>query len=201
VVVYTPAQPMLLIGYKRPNQYDKDDPVFDVLSDVLSSGRTGILYKDMVRDRKLSLAAQSAATFPGGHYTNLFVFFALPNSGHTVEENEKAIYGILENLKKQKVDEETLKRVKTKIRAGIIRQLDSNSGMAQELVNYYVTYGDWRKLFTQMDEINKVTAEDVQRVARQYFVEKTKTVGYNAQPPKQESAGLAPAGSVKGDAK
>ncbi len=198
VVVYTPAQPMLLIGYKRPNQYDKDDPVFDVLSDVLSSGRTGILYKELVRDKKLALAASSAATFPGGHYTNLFVFFALPNSGHTVAENEKAIYGILENLKKQKVDEETLKRVKTKIRAGIIRQLDSNSGMAQELVDYYVNYGDWRKLFTQMDDINKVTADDVERVAKTYFIEKTRTVGYSEHPPKQESAALAPAASVAG---
>jgi predicted Zn-dependent peptidase len=199
-VVYTPAQPMLLIGYKRPNQYDKDDPVFDVVSDILSSGRTGILYKELVRDKKLALHASSSATFPGGEFTNLFVVFALPNSGHTVEENEKAIYSVLENLKKQKVAPETLQRVKTKIRAGIIRRLDSNSGMATELVDNYVNYGDWRKLFTQLDEVNKVTAEDVQRVAKQYFVEKTRTVGYSAQPPKQESAGLATAGSVKGGA-
>lgn len=198
VVIYTPAQPMLLIGYKRPNQYDPDDPVFDVLSDVLSSGRTGILYKDLVRDKKLALTASSTATFPGGQHANLFVLFDLPNSGHSVEENEKAIYAILENLKKQKVDEETLKRVKTKIRAGIIRQLDSNSGMAQELVNYYVNYGDWRKLFTQIDDINKVTADSVQRVAKTYFIEKTRTVGYSQHPPKQETASLTPAGAVAG---
>ena len=200
VVVHTKAQPMLLIGYKRPNQYDKDDPVFDVLDDILSGGRTGLLYKELVRDKQLALAAQSAATFPGGKFTNLFVFFALPNQGRTVEENEKAIYGVIDNLKKNKVDEETLKRVKTKIRAGIIRQLDSNSGMAQELVDYYVNFGDWRKLFTQLDEINKVTADDVQRVAKQYFVVETRTVGYSTQPPKQETSALVPAAPVKGDA-
>lgn len=198
VIIYTPAQPMLLIGYKRPNQYDKDDPVFDVLSDVLSSGRTGLLYKELVRDKKLALAASSTSTFPAGSHTNLFVLFDLPNSGRTVAENEKAIYGILENLKKQEVDAETLKRVKTKIRAGIIRQLDSNSGMAQELTAYYVNYGDWRKLFTQLDDINKVTAGDVRRVAGTYFIEKTRTVAYSEQPPKQETASLTRGGLAVG---
>ena len=41
--------------------------------------------------------------------------------------------------------------------------------MAEQLAYYYVNYGDWRKLFTGIDDIDKVTAEDVQRVARQYF--------------------------------
>jgi predicted Zn-dependent peptidase len=42
--VMSPSQPFLMIGYKRPDQRDKDDPVFDVLSSILSSGRTGLLY-------------------------------------------------------------------------------------------------------------------------------------------------------------
>jgi predicted Zn-dependent peptidase len=203
VVVYTPAQPLMLIGYKRPSQADKDDAVFDVISDILSSGRTGRLYTEMVRDKKLALAAMAGATFPGGKLENLFVFFLVPNSGHTVEENAAAAYAILEKLKSEKVDAETLQRVKTKIRAGLIRQLDSNSGMAQQLVGAYVDYGNWRKLFTQLDDVNRVTADDVQRVARKYFVEKSRTVGYTQQPPKTDVAGAAPvaAAAAKGEAK
>ena len=59
---------------------------------------------------------------------------------------------MLEKFKKQKVDDVTLARVKTKARAGLIRELDSNSGLANLLTTYYVQYGDWRKLFTSLDD-------------------------------------------------
>jgi len=190
VQVETPAQPFMVIAFKRPNQNDKDDPVFDVLGDVLAGGRTGLLYKELVRDKKIALGAAAQPTFPGGKYPGLFIFFMVPNLGHTVEENEKACYEIIERLKTQKVDEETLKRIRTKIRASVIRKLGSNSGMAEELTSYYVNYGDWRKLFTGIADIDKVSAEDVQRVAKQYLVQETRTVVYTVNP-------AAPAGSAK----
>jgi predicted Zn-dependent peptidase len=176
------TQPVLLIAYKRPDQNDKADPVLDVISGILSSGRTGMLYKDLVRDRKIALAAQAVATVPSGKYPNLFVFFGLPNAGHTTQELEQGIYSNLEKLKNEKVDEETLQRVKTKIRAGQIRQLDSNSGLAAQLPYYEVNYGDWRYMFKGLDDIEKVTAEDVQRVARQIFVPEHRTVVYSVKP-------------------
>jgi predicted Zn-dependent peptidase len=176
--VMSPSQPFLMIGYKRPDQRDKDDAVFDVLSSILSSGRTGLLYKELVRDKRIALGAQALSSFPGSKYPNMFLFFVAPSQGRTVEENEKACYEILERLKKEKVDEETLQRVKTKIRASVIRGLDSNSGMADQLTFYYVNYGDWRKLFTAIDDIGKVTADDVQRVAQEYFTPATRTVVY-----------------------
>lgn len=180
--VESPAQPFLMIGYKRPDQLNADDVVFDVISSILSSGRTGMLYKELVRDKKLALGAMAIATFPGGKYPGMFLVYSVPNAGRTVEENEEAIYGILEKLKKEKVDEATLARVKTKIRASLIRQLDSNSGMASQLTHYYVNYGNWRKLFTGIEEINKVTADDVQRVARKYFFEDNRTVAFTVKP-------------------
>ena len=180
--VMSPSQPFLMIGYKRPDQRHKDDPVFDVLSFILSSGRTGMLYKELVRDKKIALGAQAQSSFPGSKYPNLFLFFVAPSLGRTIEENEKACYEILERLKTEKVDEETLNRVKTKIRASVIRGLGSNSGMAEQLAYYYVNYGNWRKLFTAIDDIGKVTAEDVQRVAREYFTPATRTVVYTVIP-------------------
>ena len=188
-IVESPAQPFMAIAYKRPDQNDKDDPVMDVLGDILAGGRTGLLYTELVRDKQIALAAEAAPEFPGGKYPNLFLFFLVPNSGHTVEENEKACYQIIERLKTDKVDSATLQRIKTKIRAGLIRQLDSNSGLARQVTTYYVNYGDWRKLFTGLDDIDKVTAEDVQRVAKQYLIADTRTVAYTMQPAGQEKEG------------
>ena len=45
------------------------------------------------------------------------------------------------------------------------------------LATYYANYGDWRKLFTSIDDIDKVTADDVQRVAKQYFTPQNRTIG------------------------
>lgn len=182
VEVESPAQPFMAIAYKRPNQLDKDDPVFDVLGEILAGERTGLLYTDLVRDKKIALGAFAQPSFPGGKYPNLFLFFLVPNRGHSVEENEKACYQIIEHLKTDKVTDETLNRIKIKMRAALIRRLDSNSGMADALTSYYANYGDWRKLFTGLDEINKVTADDVQRVAKKYLVADERTVAYIVKP-------------------
>ena len=186
--VESPSQPLVFIGYKRPDQLSGDDPVFDVVSGALSSGRTGLLYKELVRDKQIALEAEADDTFPGGKYPNLFVFLLAPAMGHTTAENEKAFYDLLERFKSEKVDAETLARVKTKTRAGLIRRLDSNPGLASLLTAYYAIYGDWRKLFTSLDEIDKVTAEDVQRVAKKYFVPEGRTVAYLI-PPKADAGG------------
>lgn len=182
VEVESPSQPVEAIGYKRPDQYDKDDPVFDVISGILSGGRTGILHRDMIRDKRISLVASAIATFPDGRHENLFVFFLVPAPGHTVAENEKELEQVLEKFKTEKVDAVTLARVKTKTRASLIRTLDSNSGMAQLLTSYHANYGDWRKLFTSLADMDKVTADDVQRVAKQYFVPTSRTIAYTYQP-------------------
>jgi predicted Zn-dependent peptidase len=198
VEVESPAQPFMAIAYKRPDQLDKDDSVFDVLSEVLAGERTGLLYTELVRDKKIALGAAAESSFPGGKYPNLFLFFLVPNRGHSVDENEKACYQIIERLKTQKVSDDTLQRIKTKVRAALIRRLDSNSGMADALTSYHANYGDWRKLFTSIDDTDKVTADDVMRVAKQYLVPETRTVGYTVTPP----AGASPAApQVEGDAK
>ena len=180
--VESPAQPIELIAYHRPNQYDKDDPVFDVVASVLSGGRTSIMYRDMVRDKRLALAAGAEASIPGGKYPNLFFFYLIPGLGHSASENEKEFDTILANFQKEKIDDATLARVKIRTRAGLIRQLDNNAGLAQLLALYYANYGDWKKLFTSIDDIEKVTPDDVQRVAKQYFTPQNRTIALTYQP-------------------
>jgi len=188
--IESPTQPVVLIGYKRPDTLSADDPVLDIAADILSSGRTGLLYKDLVRDKKISLASGAIASTPGSKYPSLFMLYSVPAVGHTVEENEKAIYAILDQLAKQPVDAVSLDRAKTKLRATLVRQLDNNPGMAMQLAAYHVTYGNWRKLFTTIDDINKVTADDVKRVAKAYFGKNNRTVAYTTAPKPASQGGV-----------
>ena len=140
------------------------------------------MYADLVRDKKIALGAAAEASFPGGKYPSLFFFYLVPGPGHTAADNEKELDAIIANLQNQKVDEAALARVKTRTRAGFIRQLDDNAGLAQLLASYYANFGDWKKLFTSLDEIDHVTADDVQRVARQYFTPENRTVALTIEP-------------------
>ena len=72
------------------------------------------------------------------------------------------MYEIIERVKKDKVDDETLQRVKTKLRAALIRKLDSNSGLASELCSYSV---ELRRLAQAVHGTGRVRQSDGGRCA------------------------------------
>jgi predicted Zn-dependent peptidase len=172
------SQPYYLEGYHRPDYLNADDAVYDVISDLLSDGRTSRLYRSLVRDKKLALAAAGVSGFPGIKYPHLFLFYAVPTSGHTPKEVADAIHGEIDKLKTSDVSDAELQMIKTREKAGLIRQLGSNEGLASELAVFQTRYGDWRELFKSVDRIDKVTKEDVRRIANQIFTENNRSVAY-----------------------
>jgi predicted Zn-dependent peptidase len=177
VILSETSQPVYLEGYHRPDYRDKDDAVYDALADLLSEGRTSRLYRALVRDKKIASEAEGGTGFPGVKYPHIFYFFALPMPGHKPEEVGDAIHIEIERLKKEEITDEELKMVKTRAKANLIRSLDSNDGLAQNLAVYQTLYGDWRELFRSVDRINAVTKADIRRVANQVFVPTNRTVG------------------------
>jgi len=177
VVVDDPSQPFVLIGYHKPDVHHADDAVFDAITDIVGMGRTSRLYKSLVKEKKIAMAASGFQGMPGVKYPNLFLFYAVPARGHSNEECEEAINTEIERLKNELVTPEELAKAKTRARASLIRELDSNSGLAAQLTFYEVVTGDWRNLFKQLDKIEKVMAEDIQRVAGEYFTAKNRSVG------------------------
>jgi predicted Zn-dependent peptidase len=177
VVLHERSQPMYLEGYHRPDYRDKDDAVYDTLADLLSEGRTSRLYRTLVRDKKIASEAEGGTGFPGVKYPHLFYFFALPVPGHKPEEIADVIHTEIDRLKNEDVSDDELKMVKTRTKANLIRSLDSNEGLAQNLAIFQTLYGDWRELFRSVDRINAVTKADIRRVANQVFVPTNRTVG------------------------
>jgi predicted Zn-dependent peptidase len=171
------SQPIYLEGYHRPATTDPDDAVYSAISDILSSGRESRLYRSLVRDKKIAAQAAAMSGFPGEKYPNLMVFFAVPTPGHGNEEVQKAIREEIERIKNEPVTDEELTRVKTRAKADLIRGLRSNQGIAGQLATYQALYGDWRELFHAVEKIDKVTKEDVRRVAQATFVPTNRTVG------------------------
>ncbi|HSM85982.1 MAG TPA: insulinase family protein, partial [Candidatus Limnocylindrales bacterium] len=190
------SQPLYIEGYHRPNFRDPDDAVYDVLSDLLSKGRTSRLYRSLVRDKQIALAAEGG-TFPGNKYPSLFFFFAVPNQGHSAQDMAGPIHDEIERLKTQDVSDAELESVKTRAKADLIRGLGDNQGLAVQLGQYQAMYGDWRELFRQINRIDAVSKADIRRVANKIFTEENRTVAImeTMKPPKP----TAPAQQPKGE--
>jgi predicted Zn-dependent peptidase len=177
VVLVDPSQPVYMEGYHRPEGTSADDLVYDVIADVLSSGRTSRLYRSLVRDKKIAAQAGAFNGLPGTKYPTLIVLRAIPTPGHTNAEVQAAIREQLERLKTEPITDDELKMVKTRAKAALIRSLDDNAGIASLLTFYQVRYGDWREMFRTVEKLDKVTKEDVMRVASATFVPTNRTVG------------------------
>ncbi|MCM1983553.1 M16 family metallopeptidase [Lyngbya confervoides] len=172
-----PSQPWYLEGYHRPAMTDPDEGVYQLIASILSDGRTSRLYKSLVEEQQVALNAQGFNGFPGDKYPNLMLFYALSAPGHSLDEVELALRQEIDRLKSEPVTAQELDRVKTQAKAGLLRSLDSNSGMANLLVEYEVKTGDWRNLFRQLDRLEAVTAADIQRVAQATFSPENRTIG------------------------
>jgi len=176
IVMEDPSQPFLLIGYHKGDISDPDNAVYAAITDVLAEGRSSRIHKSLVIDKKLALDA-GAFTGLGQKYPGLFVFVAVPNRGKSNAECEAAIYEELEKLKAQPVSDDELRAVKAKEKKKFLGSIDSSMGLAMALAHAQNLQGDWREIFTSLAKIDKVTAADIQRVAKATFVKSNRTVG------------------------
>jgi len=195
VILREQSQPFYLEAYHRPAATDPDAATFSAIEMLLSEGRTSRLYRSLVRDKKLATVAGGFNGFPGDKYPNLFVFLGIPTAGHAASELADPIHAEIDRLKTDDVTADELQSIKTRAKAQLLRQLDSNSGLAQQLASYQTTYGDWRELFREVEKIDKVTPADIKRVANATFVPTNRTTAMI------ESAKKPAAPAPKGDTK
>jgi len=178
VVVRLDAKPTLTIGYHIPKAPHPDAYALEILSSILSDGRTSRFYKSIYEEQGLTRRAPGSYIGPGNRLDPLFQFYADPKEPHTLEEVEAAIYAEIDRIKVEGVTERELQRVWNQSDAELVRALGSNMGLAFRVGFYAALRGDWRELMRDMDRSKAVTAEDVKRVAETYFTEANRTVGW-----------------------
>ncbi len=176
------AEPALLIGFHKPAINHPDDDVFEVIDALLSDGRTSRLYRRLIDERQLTAGISAFSGFPGSRYPNLLVISGIPRSPHTSAELEQAVYEELDVLKNKPVSPRELEKILNQVDAAEIRSLRSNSGMASRLAYYQAITGDWREILRKRTRVSKVTPEDIQRVARTYFVKSNRVVATLVKP-------------------
>jgi zinc protease len=165
--------PVVYVGYPVPNYRSGDAYALEVLSTLLSTGRASRLYQRLVYGSRLAIDA-------GGDYSLLtveadaFTFYVTVRPEKAVEEAERALAVEIERLRAESVSDEELARAKNQIEAGYLFGQDSLHARASTLARYERVAG-WRLRDEYLERVRAVTAEDLQAVARRYFVDERKT--------------------------
>ncbi|NUO79617.1 insulinase family protein [candidate division KSB1 bacterium] len=177
VVVRAQSQPIIVVGYHRPNINSKEDLAFDAMANIFGIGRSARLSKSLVKEKKIAVQVRAFNGWPGNKYPNLFAAFAVPAKGHTSEECLAALESEMAKLRNEPVTPEELTKYKRYVKKWLLEGMKSNSQMAARLTFNDVIRGDWRKTFDIIQEVETVTAADIQAVAQKYFSDKNRTIG------------------------
>lgn len=164
--------PGVWIRWHTPAFVHRDVPALNVLEEILN-GPTGRLQKSLVLGS--TIATSASASHDPRKYEGLFQIDAECNSGRTPEELEKAVLTEVEKLQKEPVGAEELQKVKNRYLASGYRQVASS----QQLLFRYVIAegrGSWRDADRIDAEVQRITPDDVQRVARIYFTKENRSV-------------------------
>ena len=167
------SNPYIAISYHIPEIGHSDLYALDVVSSLLSEGRTSRLYKSLIEGKHIAVMAHAYDDI--GKYPNTFTFIAAPRAPHTAAEIESAIYEEIEKLKNTPTSNWELQKIKNQLEASFIQDLNSASGLASE-IGYFEVLSDWRYINTFMDKLAQVTAEDVMRVTKKYLTKSNRTV-------------------------
>ena len=176
-VIEEQSQPIYMEGYHTVNNQHPDFQALNLLAGILTNGRTSRLYRKMVVEDQTALQVGAQNGYPGSKYPGMFIKFVIPNQGVDMADVEQTLRDEMKKIMDEGVTEEELERVRTNARAGLVRTLTSNPGIARTLAFAHVNGGDWRTAFTDLDRLQEVTVDDIQRVAETYIKKSNRTVG------------------------
>jgi len=171
----TPGLPYVVVAYHVPNLRDSDSYALEVVSAILSSGKSSRLYENLVRGKRLAVSA-------GADYSllsidpSLFYFYAEPLPGKDVSQLEAAIYAEIEKLQSEPVSPREIEKAKNQLEASFTFGQDSLFYQGLLLARYELV-STWKDIAKYIPAIRAVSAEDVTRVARKYFLSRNRTVG------------------------
>ncbi|MDB5425347.1 MAG: peptidase family, partial [Phenylobacterium sp.] len=195
--------PALAITWLGPKASDPDAPALKVLDAILSGGKSSRLYNSLVYDKQVAAEVFSNADLP--QQPGNFMVGAILASGHTIAQGEAALLAEVKRLRDAPPTAAELSEAKNELVAGKLRERETIDGRGFALGYALRTDGDAAKANTELADLQKVTAADVQRVAVKYLdPDRRMTIRYRpeSERPKGEAVAAAPppaAASVKYD--
>lgn len=157
---------MITLAFHMPNRNHPDYIVYDLLTDILSSGNTSRLYQKLIKEKPMF--TDIGAYVMGSYDPGLVVVSGKIDKQFTMQEGEKAIWEVLNDIMNNPIPETELQKVKNKLDTKEKFSLMNILNIAMKLSSSELL-GDPNKINTELEAYNKITPDDIQRVSKQAF--------------------------------
>jgi len=159
--------PMLVAAYRTPDMTTREARALDMLSSVLSGGKSSRMYKKIVdQDKKaLQVAAFNYSQEDYGSY----IIYGIPQAPHTSEEVLADIDSEIKRVQTELISENEFKKLQNEFENQYVNSNTSAEGVADNLATYYMLYGDANLINTEIDIYRKITREEIREVAKKYL--------------------------------
>ncbi len=178
--------PMYLNVWRTPSMKERDAYVLDMISTLLSDGKSSRLYKKMVDEDKVAL--QVFAQNLGLEDYGVYFIGALPLGDNTKETLNKEISAQIKTLQTELISDEEFEKLQNIMENRYVNSNSSIEGIAGSLATYHVLYGNTNLINTEIDIYRSITKEEIREVAKKYLNDNQKVeIDYLPESSKPES--------------
>ena len=166
--VFGPDAEFVTMGYRLPGVHDKDALLADLVGQILTNGKAGLIDLNLVKKQKLLRANASADVLIDYGYLSLQ---GSPTMGQKLEEVKELMLGEIDNLKKGNFDDDLLVSIVNNQKKALMQQNEKYSTRAYALMNAFTSEEDWRDDVDYINRLSKLTRKDITDFANKYFAE------------------------------
>lgn len=178
--------PAVIEAYRAPKQGSDEYYAFNLLATVLSGGPSSRMNQVLVDQKQLALQAAAIPMF--NEDAGLFITFAIANMGVKPDGLENAMDSVVNELKTTLISEKEFQKVQTQIETSFVSDNATMAGIAENLADYEVYFGDANLINTELARYKKVTRQDLMDVAKKYLNKDNRVVLYYVPKGKKEGA-------------
>lgn len=168
--------PAVIMAYHIPAQGTPDYYAVNMLSTLLSQGKSSRMQKSIVDKQQKALFA-GAFALPSED-PGLALMFGITNMGVSPTDLENAMNEEFEKVKKELISEEEFQKLKNQVENDFVNANTKMAGIAENLANYQVYFKDANLINTEITRFMKVTREDLQKAAQKYLTKENRVVLY-----------------------
>ena len=159
--------PLKLYAYRTPAMTDKDSYTIDLLSNILTDGKSARLYKKMIDEHQTAL--QVLAFSDAQEDYGVYIMGALPMDGVSLETLAQEMDEEIERLQTELISEREYEKLQNQIEANFVAQNSNMEGIALSLADNYTFYKDTNLINKAIDHYRAITREDIREAARKYL--------------------------------
>lgn len=159
--------PMTVTAYRTPSMKTKEAKVLDMISSILTDGKSSRMYKKIVDDKKMALQI-GAFNYSQEDY-GLYIVYGIPMQGFTGADMMKEADAEIVKLQTELISEKEFQKLQNQFESRFVSSNSNVEGIAENLATYYLLYGDVNLINNEIDIYRSITREDIREVAKKYL--------------------------------